>query len=91
MKSRTSRASKAIVGLVAVLCSPVVAQRMRRSLMTVTRTRGLTGVTNGSPWFGRLNGVARLIQGSQRWTETIPLARVNSQFEPAVSLRRIEV
>ena len=29
-------------------------------------TVGLTGVTNGSPWFGRLNAVLRLTHGSQR-------------------------
>ena len=45
-------------------------------------TRGLTGVTNGSPWLGRSKGVARLIHGIQRCMSTIPLARVNSQFEP---------
>ena len=46
--------------------SPVVAMTSFRSVMTVNRTNELDGVTNGSPWFGRSNGVSRLTHGSQR-------------------------
>jgi hypothetical protein len=48
-KSRTFVASNDLVRPFAVVCSPVVAKTSARSLTTVTRTRGLTGVTNGSP------------------------------------------
>jgi hypothetical protein len=47
-----------------------------------TRTRGLTGVTKGSPWFGRLNGVVRLTHGIQRYASRTPLVLVNIQFDP---------
>ena len=53
-----------------------------------TVTSGLTGVTNGSPWLGRSNRRARLIQGIQRCMSTMPLARVNSQLEPLSVDRR---
>jgi hypothetical protein len=46
--------------------SPVVARSRRRSLVIVTRTSRLVGVTNGSPWFGRSNVTRRLTHGSQR-------------------------
>ena len=45
---------------------PVVATRIGRSVISVSRTCGLTGVTNGSPWLGRSNGVRLLTQGTQR-------------------------
>ena len=52
-------------------------------------TRGLTGVTKGSPWFGRSKGVRRLIHGIQRYRSTIPFARVNSQVDPDVVERSV--
>ncbi len=67
----------------------VEAMTSRRSVVTLTMTSGLTGVTNGSPWFGRVNGVVRLTHGIQRYASTMPLARVNSQFEPARLLRSV--
>ncbi len=56
--------------------------------MTVRRTNGLLGVTNGSPWFGRVNGVALLTQGSQRYASTMPLTFVNSHEDPLSEVRR---
>ena len=50
---------------------------------------GLTGVSNGSPWFGRSKAIGLLIHGSQRYASTTPFALVNSQFEPITSLRRV--
>ena len=52
-------------------------------------TRGLTGVTNGSPKFGRSKAVVRLIQGTQRYMLVMPLARVNSHVLPPVVERRV--
>ena len=66
----------------AAIRSPVLAKVIGTSVWIRTVTRGLTGVTNGSPWLGRSNRRPRLIHGIQRCMSTIPLARVNSQFEP---------
>ena len=52
-------------------------------------TRGLTGVTNGSPTLRRSNGVARLTHGTQRYMSVTPLARVNSHVEPPVVDRSV--
>ena len=60
----------------------MVANRIGRSVRMRTVTRGLTGVTNGSPWFGRSKRRLRLTHGIQRCRSTMPFARVNSQFEP---------
>ena len=62
--------------------SPVVAKVSLRSVTIRTWTDGLDGVTNGSPWFGRVNVVRRLTHGSQRYRSMIPFAFVNIQFEP---------
>ena len=67
--------------------SAVDATTSRRSALMVTDTSGLTGVTNGSPWFGRVNGVARLTHGIQRYASTMPLTLVNNQFDPDSELR----
>ena len=68
MKSRTLRASYTLVRPSALVATrlPDVASTSFRVVTIVTRTDGLDGVTNGSPWFGRLNGVLRLTHGSQR-------------------------
>ena len=66
MKSRTFSASQVEVRPSVAIRRPLVASRSARSVVIRTRTDGLDTVTNGSPWFGRSNGVARLIQGSQR-------------------------
>ena len=68
----------------AAVCRPVAATTSGRSVVSVRVTFGLTGVTNGSPWFGRSKGLARLTHGIQRYRSTMPLARVNSQSEPLV-------
>jgi hypothetical protein len=70
--------------------SAVEAITSRRSVSTRSFTDGLTGVTNGSPWFGRLNGVSRLTQGIQRYASTMPLTFVKSQFEPVRDERSVE-
>src|SRR6478736_859646 len=69
--------------------APVAAITTGTSVMYVTRTEGLTGVTNGSPWFGRSNGVRRETHGIQRYRLEIPLARVNSQLEPEIDERSV--
>ena len=91
VKSRTWRASKVWErpSVLTATWSPLVARTSLRSLSMRTRTSGLTGVTNGSPWLGRVNGVARLIHGSQRYMSMIPLALVNSQSEPLVPVRSV--
>ncbi len=45
---------------------PLVARTNRREVSIRTVTDRLDGVTNGSPWFGRSNGVRRLTHGNQR-------------------------
>ena len=66
LKSRTSVATQVEVRPFVATRRPLVASRIVRSVVILTRTDGLVTVTNGSPWFGRSNGVARLIHGSQR-------------------------
>src|SRR3954454_22353080 len=58
------------------------------SVTKVTRTNGLTGVTKGSPWLGRSNGVARETHGIQRYRAEMPLTRGKSQLDPGVAERR---
>ena len=89
-KSRTLVARKVRVrpSAEAAIRSPVLAKVIGTSVWIRTVTRGLTGVTNGSPWLGRSNRRVRLIQGIQRCMSTIPLARVNSQLEPLSVDRR---
>jgi hypothetical protein len=81
-KSRTFVASNVWVSPLVATRSPVDAMTSVRSVVIATRTRGLVGVMNGSPWLGRSNGTSRLTHGIQRWTSAMPLTRVNSQFEP---------
>ena len=88
-KSRTFVASNVVVRPLFATGSPVEAMTSVRSVVIATLTWGLVGVTNGSPWFGRSNGTSRLTHGIQRWTSTMPFARVNSQFEPVVELRSV--
>ncbi len=69
--------------------TPVVATTIGTSVCRRTLTCGLTGVTNGSPWLGRLNGVLRLTHGIQRYRSTTPFARVSSQSDPATPDRSV--
>ena len=66
--SRTLRASNVCVRPFADtdIRFAFTAKRSLRSVTILSCTSGLTGVTNGSPWFGRLNGVSRLTHGIQR-------------------------
>ena len=82
VKSRTLRASNVWIRPSVATFSPLVAKRSVRSGTIRTRTSGLVGVTNGSPRFGRSNGVLRLTHGSQRYRLAIPFAFANIQFEP---------
>src|SRR3954447_20841437 len=68
---------------------PLATTSARTSVRSRRVTRGLTGVTNGSPKFGRSKGVARLIQGTHRYMSVTPLARVKSHVEPAVVERSV--
>jgi hypothetical protein len=45
----------------------LVAIRVERSVVIVTRTDGLEAVMKGSPWLARSNGRAALTHGSQRY------------------------
>lgn len=65
-KSRTFEAVKVVVAPSVLVGIPVVAYRSVRSAVTRTTTRGLVGVTKGSPKFGRSKGVRRDTHGSQR-------------------------
>ncbi|MFN8630473.1 MAG: hypothetical protein U0838_09190 [Chloroflexota bacterium] len=68
MKSRTFAARNSAVRPSAEreTWRPVVAHRSGTSEVSTTWTAGLDGVTNGSPWLGRANGVAREIHGIHR-------------------------
>ena len=66
VKSRTLAAVNVCVSPLAETRDPEVAIVIARSVVILTRTLGLTGVMNGSPWFGRLKGMRRLTYGSQR-------------------------
>ena len=55
--------------------------RSGRSVISSTLTSRLETVTNGSPWFGRSNGTARLIHGIQRYSAYVPPERVNIQSD----------
>ena len=81
--SRTSATSNDQAPPSSAGATPGEAMTIGRSVVTRTRTIGLVGVTNGSPWFGRSKGTARLTQGIQRYIERVPSTREKSQSEPA--------
>jgi hypothetical protein len=58
------------------------ARSIRSSVTISTSTFGLVGVTNGPPGLGRSKGTSALIHGIQRWSDSVPPARVNIQSDP---------
>ncbi len=68
-KSRTSWATKTAVRRSGLATRrPDVAHTRSRSELTVTRTCGLVGVRNGSPWSWEPKRMARLSQGMKRYS-----------------------
>ena len=69
---------------------PLVPQRTATSESSVTSTRLLTPVTNGSPWLLTWKRTSRLTHGIQRMALMIRFCFENRKSWPAVPGRKFE-